>query len=186
MIDHPSNRCDGQHIPVEGRPELCAEHMARKAQEAEAAEKLAGASMTRAEAKADAEAALRKLSEPVTERLYADEDGIMRLPDPVQEEIEAAARLLTQAEESVLQEAQRIIHGPRQQDYGGPLESFERIAALWSAYLGVPLEAEDAANLLILLKVARAKQGFHRDSYVDVAGYAGCAELIQEERRIRG
>lgn len=94
MIDHPSNRCDGQHIPVEGRPELCVEHMARRAQEAEAAEKLAGAAMTRAEAKADAEQAMRAAQEPVTERLYADEEGIVRLPDLVQEEIAAAARLL--------------------------------------------------------------------------------------------
>lgn len=86
---------------------------------------------------------------------------------------------------SVLEEAQALIHGQRSLDYGGPLESFERIAGLWSAYLGHPLAAEDVVNLMVLLKVSRAKQGFHRDSYVDIAGYAGCAELVQRERSAR-
>jgi hypothetical protein len=94
--------------------------------------------------------------------------------------------------ESVLQEADRIINGQRQKDYGGPLESFDRIARLASivleAKLTEPLTAEDiAAFLLIALKGSRAIQGlktgeFHRDSYVDIAGYAGCMEKIHDER----
>jgi hypothetical protein len=96
VIDHPSNRCDGGHVPTEGRPELCHVHMERKAQEAEAAEQLAREKypeafndatlvaptvMTRDEAKADAEQALRTTPEAVTERLYADEEGVVSLPE---------------------------------------------------------------------------------------------------------
>lgn len=92
MIDHPSNRCDGGHVPTEGRPELCHAHMERKAQEAEAAEQLAREKypdafndatlvMTRDEAKADAEQAIRTTPETVTERLYADEEGVVILPE---------------------------------------------------------------------------------------------------------
>jgi hypothetical protein len=87
VIDHPSNRCDGGHIPVEGRPEICSDYMARKARDAEAAEALARKhetspvglppTMTRDEAKADAEQALRTTPETVTERLYADEEGVV-------------------------------------------------------------------------------------------------------------
>lgn len=84
--------------------------------------------------------------------------------------------------ESVLQEAQRIIHGQRRQDYGGPLDSFERIGKLWAPILGVDVTAEQVALCMIGLKIARAMQGFHRDSIVDIAGYAGCIELIQAER----
>lgn len=83
---------------------------------------------------------------------------------------------------SILVEADRIINGQRRQDYGGPLESFTRIGLMWSAYLGRGVSAEDVANLMVLLKVCRAQQGFHRDSYVDIAGYAGCVGLIQCER----
>lgn len=92
---------------------------------------------------------------------------------------------------SVLVEAEEIINGQRQADYGSPLESFDRIAQLWSAVLvalgGKPISAETVCLLLALLKVSRAIQGlkmgsFHRDSYVDLAGYAGCAEKIADER----
>lgn len=48
-------------------------------------------------------------------------------------------------DESVLVEAERIIHGERRTDYGGVVESFERIAALWSTTLGVPITAEQVA-----------------------------------------
>lgn len=35
---------------------------------------------------------------------------------------------------------------------------------------------------MIQLKVARAMNGMQRDSLVDIAGYAGCIELIQTEK----
>ncbi|MDV6975290.1 DUF6378 domain-containing protein [Mycobacterium intracellulare] len=83
--------------------------------------------------------------------------------------------------ETVLQEAERIINGQRREDYGGVTESFNLIGGMWSAYLGINVSAHDVANLMVLLKVARAKNGFHRDSYVDIAGYAGCTEKLDAE-----
>ncbi|AVO22369.1 hypothetical protein PBI_SMEAGOL_55 [Mycobacterium phage Smeagol] len=84
--------------------------------------------------------------------------------------------------ESILEEAQRLIHGPRNKNYGHPRENFADISALFSAYLGRPITDLDVANLMILVKVARVKgTGYHRDSYTDIAGYAGCAERIYEE-----
>ena len=94
---------------------------------------------------------------------------------------------------SILMEAEDIINGQRRQDYGSVTESFENVAGLWSEYLSrhvktgnniakpVDLTGEDIANLMILMKVSRAQNGFHRDSYVDIAGYAGCAEKLQNE-----
>ncbi|AOQ29398.1 hypothetical protein SEA_BIGFOOT_49 [Mycobacterium phage Bigfoot] len=84
--------------------------------------------------------------------------------------------------ESILEEAQRLIHGPRNKNYGHPRENFDDIAELFSAYLERPISDLDVANLMILVKVARVKgTGYHRDSYTDIAGYAGCAERIYEE-----
>ncbi|OHT67801.1 DUF6378 domain-containing protein [Mycobacteroides chelonae] len=83
--------------------------------------------------------------------------------------------------ETVLQEAERIINGARQESYGPPEQSLGAIAELWSPYLKLDLSARDVANLMILLKVARSKQGFHRDSYVDIAGYAGLTEKLSVE-----
>lgn len=84
---------------------------------------------------------------------------------------------------TVLDEARAIIHGQRRSDYGGPLESFTRIGRLWAPVLDLDeVTPEQVALCMIGLKVARAMNGFQRDSMVDIAGYAGCIELIQNER----
>lgn len=84
--------------------------------------------------------------------------------------------------ESILEEAQRIINGQRREDYGSALESFQRIANLWSPVLGVSITPEVVAVCMIQLKIARALNGWQRDSIVDIAGYAGCIEKIMAER----
>lgn len=85
--------------------------------------------------------------------------------------------------ESVLQEAARLVEGgDRRQQYGGPFDSFSDIAKGWSMVFGIDVTPEQVALAMIVMKVARAKNGFHRDSIVDIAGYARCAEFIQEAR----
>ncbi|ATN88124.1 hypothetical protein SEA_CINDARADIX_50 [Mycobacterium phage Cindaradix] len=88
----------------------------------------------------------------------------------------------TTMSESILEEAQRLIHGERNKNYGHPRENFSDIAALFSGYLERPISDIDVANLMILMKIARVKgTGYHRDSFTDIAGYAGCVERIYEE-----
>ena len=77
---------------------------------------------------------------------------------------------------SLLDEAKRTITGERQDQYGAPEDSFSSIAAYWTTYLGRPVSALDVAHLMALMKLARAQgQGFKRDTYVDLAGYAAIA-----------
>lgn len=81
---------------------------------------------------------------------------------------------------AICQQAADITAGDRQQQNGDKLPNHENIAALWSAYLGVPIDAHQAATMMVLLKVARTKLGsFNTDDYVDMAGYAGCAAEIR-------
>lgn len=78
---------------------------------------------------------------------------------------------------SVLNEANRIVNGERANTYGGPEDSFKTIAGFWSTYLKTeaPLEPSDVAAMLALLKIARLQNSpSHRDSWVDLAGYAAC------------
>ncbi len=82
---------------------------------------------------------------------------------------------------SITQEAQDIVHGERQQDYGDMGESFRRIAGLWSAYLGRHIDVFDVAKMMILLKVSRAKNQNHRDSYVDIVGYVECIDKLLQD-----
>ncbi|QBJ00241.1 hypothetical protein SEA_PHARAOH_52 [Mycobacterium phage Pharaoh] len=85
--------------------------------------------------------------------------------------------------ESILQEADRIINGQRRADYGPVEDSFVDIAARWTQELGKklsePLTPFDVVHLMVQLKLSRAKNGYHRDSYVDIGGYVGLTEKLQ-------
>lgn len=75
-----------------------------------------------------------------------------------------------------LREAARIIAGERDVQYGGPEENFDRIARIWSVILGINVTQEDVGMLMVGLKIARYanKSGFQPDTWIDIAGYAGC------------
>jgi hypothetical protein len=83
---------------------------------------------------------------------------------------------LTDYRVEILGRAAHIVSADRNITYGPPEDSFDRIAALWNAYLGTDtLMATDVAMMLALLKVARISANpLHEDSYTDLAGYAAC------------
>ena len=57
--------------------------------------------------------------------------------------------------------------------HGRAEDTFARIAALWSADLGIPLTGTDVARMMVLFKMARAKGNpAHEDNWVDAAGYS--------------
>lgn len=79
---------------------------------------------------------------------------------------------------SMIDEAKEIVSGQRQEDYGSIDESFKRIEALWSAYLGNNIDKYDVPKMMMLLKISRAKNGNHRDSFVDIVGYVECIDQL--------
>ena len=81
----------------------------------------------------------------------------------------------------ILEAARKCVCGDREEDYGSPEQSFERIAHLWSVYLGIDISAKDATVMMVLFKVARLKHSDKLDTYVDLAGYAACAGEIATE-----
>jgi hypothetical protein len=79
----------------------------------------------------------------------------------------------------VCHRAGNLIGGERARQHGDALAAHTNVAVLWSAYLGVPITARDAALMMVLLKVARTKTGdFNLDNYVDAAGYAAIAAEV--------
>ena len=78
---------------------------------------------------------------------------------------------------SITDEACRLLNGDRDDDYGPPEIGLGRIAGLWSGYLGVSVTASDVGRMMLLLKVARMKHKYKRDSFVDGVAYL----LICEE-----
>ena len=82
---------------------------------------------------------------------------------------------------SILDEAQKIVEGSRQQEYGTPENSFSTIGKYWSAYLGREVSAQDVAMMMVLFKVARESNQHKRDNLVDIAGYTACAATLHPE-----
>jgi hypothetical protein len=64
----------------------------------------------------------------------------------------------------------------RDRIYGDPRPNHERIAGLWSAFLGTKVTPHDVAWLFILAKASRSKADpSHADNYEDTIGYAHIA-----------
>lgn len=82
---------------------------------------------------------------------------------------------------NILEEAQHIVEGSRQIEYGDKKECFTRIANMWAGYLGVSVSPFDVVHMMIMLKLARNVNKYKRDSMVDVAGYAYCADILHDE-----
>lgn len=85
-----------------------------------------------------------------------------------------------------LREAARLINGDRNGQYGTPQENFTNIAKIWTVILQREFTTEDVAMAMIGMKLARfvSKSGFQPDTWVDIAGYAGCgyevAQILHE------
>ena len=82
---------------------------------------------------------------------------------------------------NILNEANSIIHGARNEAYGHPAKNHGLTAKYWSIYLDIDVNAEDVCILNILQKISRWQNKVGgRDHLVDIAGYAGNIEMIQE------
>lgn len=90
---------------------------------------------------------------------------------------------------NILQDADQIIHGARNEAYGSPLENHGLTAQYWTVYLNAvgvtegTVTAIDVCFMNILQKISRSqgKVDLQRDTLVDIAGYAGNIEMIMDE-----
>lgn len=82
----------------------------------------------------------------------------------------------TPARVEALREAARLISSDRNKQYGPPSENFNRIARIWSVILEKDITEEDVAMCMVGIKMARyaARSGYQPDTWIDIAGYAGC------------
>lgn len=122
------------------------------------------------------------------------EHKVLRTTKQHKEDIEAAVRM--QDEQTVeapppnvalLLEAITITSKDRNSVYGNPEDNFANIAGYWSHYLStqrgmiIVITPQDVAHLMILMKIARLSTNpDHRDSLLDVAGYAACGERCRD------
>ena len=80
----------------------------------------------------------------------------------------------------ILKEAEKLIGGDRNTDYGDRLPTHQNIAKLWSVFLGHEISAHDVAICMVLVKISRIINRHKKDSYIDMAAYAAIAADIEE------
>lgn len=85
--------------------------------------------------------------------------------------------------ESALQEAQRLVHGARNVDYGHPIDDYTRTGRLWGAILGIgDIDPRICCLMMAAVKISREVNAPKRDNRVDLAGYAECAQMVAERQ----
>ena len=82
--------------------------------------------------------------------------------------------------EQLFDEVVSIIHS-RGAHYGHPIGQHKRIAELWSAYLGYPIQPNEVAICMCLVKISRqAEDAGLSDNYKDALGYIAIAKTITD------
>lgn len=88
--------------------------------------------------------------------------------------------LETKKPETILEEAQRLVYGERNADYGHPRDDFARSAAMWTALLGHAITPHQVAMCMVAVKLSREVNRPKRDNRTDGAGYFACLERLYE------
>lgn len=89
--------------------------------------------------------------------------------------------------ETALEEAQRLVHGNRGEDYGHPADDFTRTGRMWGAILDRDDVPPELVGLcMAAVKISREVNKPKRDNRVDLAGYAETVEMIHQRRESLG
>lgn len=87
------------------------------------------------------------------------------------------------ATETILEEAQRLVHGDRGDSYGHPMDDFTRTGKFWAPILGLEeVTPEQVALCMTTLKISRELNKPKRDNRVDAAGYLETLDMIRARR----
>ena len=91
--------------------------------------------------------------------------------------------------ETILEEAQRLVHGDRGADYGHPGVDYRAVGRMWAAILErhfgfkVPdIDPRIAALMMVAVKLSREAGKHKRDNCTDMAGYAECVQMIADRQ----
>jgi len=84
--------------------------------------------------------------------------------------------------DEILEKAAEYVSASRDEIYGDPAVNHQRIADLWSAILDINIEPEEVVLCMIAVKMSRlCVSSDHKDSWVDIAGYAALGGEITGE-----
>ncbi len=85
--------------------------------------------------------------------------------------------------ETILEEAQRLVHGNRGADYGHPIDDYTRTGRMWGAILGIgDIDPRLCCLMMAAMKISRERNKHKRDNLTDIAGYAECADMVAQRQ----
>lgn len=107
-----------------------------------------------------------------------------------------ASNMLPVPRETILQEAQRLVHGDRQSTYGHPHDDYLCTTQMFNVWMSKKYRTSfymspvDGAMFLEFVKISREGNAPKRDNRTDGAGYWECIDMIEarmeELREARG
>ena len=90
------------------------------------------------------------------------------------------AKLMPTTTEQLFDDVIKTIHA-RGVSYGHPITNHKRIAELWSAYIGYPIQPNEVAICMALVKISRqAEDPTKLDNYKDCLAYIAIAKSITD------
>lgn len=85
--------------------------------------------------------------------------------------------------DSILAEAENIINGSRNADYGDVVANFKRISEIAETTFGISINPVEVCQVLLAVKLAREAYLHKRDNLVDLCGYAEILNRLHESEQ---
>lgn len=82
---------------------------------------------------------------------------------------------------SILTEAESVVNGDRDSDYGDSNANLKRIADI-STLIGQPIDASGVCRVMLAVKLARETYKHKRDNLVDLCGYAELLNRLEDSK----
>lgn len=86
----------------------------------------------------------------------------------------------SEAAGTILETAKSLVTGDRKAQHGDAAKTYAVVARLWSAKLGIEINAAEVLELMALLKIGRPPS--NPDNWTDACGYIALAGAVRQSR----